>query len=605
MSALPPTSAASVLPSSPPTSRPSSVPPPDTANDELVNVQSSDVTFLEILKTKIDKKNGNTRVITFKVEIDDRLCVMKVYKHNGYWHQFRSEESAYRLLNEKGFCERGLVPKFYGIIDSIDVSLWPELYQFENDSAPPSAIFIEYIQNAKKIDFNNYTLDKMDRLCAMLTEFHSVGLLHGDPYPRNMMVVPGTPRDRVFWLDFDSSSVEDRTTGDEDTERQFQRESREMACVAKAFSMDAKNGIAEETFNEAEAVEPSPCGVSVAYAPWLAARGIAFPEIALPEIIVTSASSSRALQKIDFLENSSLEATRLLRKIDHFEKVFLRAVRSGRFQTSPWRAVNAYETAFTMSWRAFSSSCHDSLGAACVLKSTSPHNGRTNRSVTFLALKQNRQALPMLPKLVARTNASSITTLIYSQSADSNVAKIAPLSLTPELDRIWKGSKHHDYGAHASIRTTNGNAFPIIKLAHPDDDISIKLIEREFNVLTELKKLELPVVDFDEQPITCDGAIYGYRMKTLTKLEPGEMHTRWEDVKGVFSLLHHAGFCHGDFNPSNIMKADNDRLIIIDFSFSGRIGSPVPPFMPTWRFPTGEYCLDQDVAALKRYALVN
>lgn len=188
---------------------------------------------------------------------------------------------------------------------------------------------------------------------------------------------------------------------------------------------------------------------------------------------------------------------------------------------------------------------------------------------------------------------------------DSNVAKIAPLSLTPELDRIWKGSKHHDYGAHASIRTTNGNAFPIIKLAHPDDDISIKLIEREFNVLTELKKLELPVVDFDEQPITCDGAIYGYRMKTLTKLEPGEMHTRWEDVKGVFSLLHHAGFCHGDFNPSNIMKADNDRLIIIDFSFSGRIGSPVPPFMPTWRFPTGEYCLDQDVAALKRYALVN
>ncbi|PFH56414.1 hypothetical protein XA68_16546 [Ophiocordyceps unilateralis] len=190
---------------------------------------------------------------------------------------------------------------------------------------------------------------------------------------------------------------------------------------------------------------------------------------------------------------------------------------------------------------------------------------------------------------------------------DSNAAgKISPLSLTPELDRIWKASKLHDHGAHASIRTTNGNnAFPILKLAHPDDSLSIKLIEREFNVLAELKKLELPVVDFDQQPITCDGVIYGYRMKRLTKLEPGEIHTRWKDVMGVFSLLHHAGFCHGDFNPSNIMKADNDRLIIIDFSFSGRIGSPVPPFMPTWRFPTGEYCLDQDVAALEGYALPN
>ncbi|OAR02973.1 hypothetical protein LLEC1_07108 [Akanthomyces lecanii] len=220
------------------TSPPSSpVPCDDTANDELVDVQPSDVTFLETLKTKTDRKNGDKCVVTFKVEISNKLCVMKVYKHTGYWDQFRAEEDAYRVLKEKGFCERGLVPKFYGIIDRIDVNLWPELWQFKNDTAPPSALIIEYIQDANKIDLDNFTQDNMDRLSAILAEFHSVGLLHGDPYPRNMMIVQETSRDRVFWIDFDSSRIKDRSTLDDFTELLFQREARQVACVAKALCL--------------------------------------------------------------------------------------------------------------------------------------------------------------------------------------------------------------------------------------------------------------------------------------------------------------------------------------------------------------------------------
>ncbi|KAM3523374.1 hypothetical protein NHJ13051_005135 [Beauveria bassiana] len=231
MSASPPASAASVHPSSQPCFPPFSVPSDDPVNDELVDIQSSVVTFLETLKIKIDRKNGI------------KCVVMKVYKHTGYWDQFRTEECAYRLLQDRGFSERGVVPKFYRIIDRIeDVNLWPDLYQFEDDTTPPSALIIEYIPDANKIDLDNFTQDNMDRLCAILAEFHNIGLLHGDPCPRNMMVVQGTPRDRVFWLDFDSSSIEDRPIHDEHAEMLFRQESEEMACIAKVLSADAKTG---------------------------------------------------------------------------------------------------------------------------------------------------------------------------------------------------------------------------------------------------------------------------------------------------------------------------------------------------------------------------
>jgi hypothetical protein len=65
---------------------------------------------------------------------------------------------------------------------------------------------------------------------------------------------------------------------------------------------------------------------------------------------------------------------------------------------------------------------------------------------------------------------------------------------------IWRDSTIIDYGSHASIRITKHDPFPILKLAH-SDELSIKLIQHEFNVLADLTKLGLPVVEFDQQPI--------------------------------------------------------------------------------------------------------
>lgn len=43
-----------------------------------------------------------------------------------------------------------------------------------------------------------------------MLDFRKIGLLHGDAFPRNMMVVSGEPRDRVLWLDFDCAYVTKR-----------------------------------------------------------------------------------------------------------------------------------------------------------------------------------------------------------------------------------------------------------------------------------------------------------------------------------------------------------------------------------------------------------
>lgn len=186
----------------------------------------------------------------------------------------------------------------------------------------------------------------------------------------------------------------------------------------------------------------------------------------------------------------------------------------------------------------------------------------------------------------------------FSPTSKSDL-KITHISLDPELQLIWRLSTLHDYGTHASIRITDDDAFPILKLAHPDDSLSNHLIKQEFDVLSRLERLGVPTVDFDSQPIACCGVTCGYRMKALTKLEPGELYSRWGEVEDAVDQLHAAGFCHGDLNPSNVMKDEGGQLVLIDLSFAGQIGSPVPPFVPAWRFPTGKYCEEVDRMALK------
>jgi tRNA A-37 threonylcarbamoyl transferase component Bud32 len=143
-----------------------------------------------------------------------------------------------------------------------------------------------------------------------------------------------------------------------------------------------------------------------------------------------------------------------------------------------------------------------------------------------------------------------------------------------------------DYGSHASIRTTEQGRFPILKLAH-SDELSIKLIQHEFDVLAELTKLGLPVLRLPNG-------------KALQTRSVG-VNARTDDIKQTLDRIHSAGFSHGDFGPSNIMTDEGGRLIFIDVSFAGRLGSAVPSFFPSWVYTDGTYSIGSDLERFGRY----
>ncbi|KAM3513072.1 hypothetical protein MY11210_003274 [Beauveria gryllotalpidicola] len=179
--------------------------------DEITDVQPSEVEFIETLK------EGHNSAI-FKVKLRGITCVMKVYHGRRLsdacnplleYDLCVRESSAYRRLKANGLCDRGIIPDFYGSVTKIDPRLWPDLYMFHNDELPANAIFIEYVPNMHEIDLSNFSRERMAKLREILLEFHKMGVTHGDTYPRNMMIAPGSPgkEDRVLWVDFDSAQT--------------------------------------------------------------------------------------------------------------------------------------------------------------------------------------------------------------------------------------------------------------------------------------------------------------------------------------------------------------------------------------------------------------
>ena len=66
-----------------------------------------------------------------------------------------------------------------------------------------------------------------------------------------------------------------------------------------------------------------------------------------------------------------------------------------------------------------------------------------------------------------------------------------------------------DYSSYVSIRITKYSRFPILKLTYLDE-LSIKLVQCKLDVLADLTKVGLPVVEFDRQPILDNRVTYSY-----------------------------------------------------------------------------------------------
>lgn len=79
-------------------------------------------------------------------------------------------------------------------------------------------------------------------------------------------------------------------------------------------------------------------------------------------------------------------------------------------------------------------------------------------------------------------------------------------------------------------------------------------MRNEIKILSNLLVHGVPAVIVVHLLIMDNRVVVGYRMKTLHKLEMLEFRSRSSDIQNALRQLLKAGFCHGDFRPSNVMK---------------------------------------------------
>lgn len=149
--------------------------------------------------------------------------------------RYRCEIEAYKLLSAAEICEQGFVPKLQALFEDIDPltpTLTPHLNTFLGDLHHPCAILLEYLPHAEPLNCENYTQDRIQRAILGIQAVHRARVLHNDPYPKNVLIVPGMASngsdDRAVWVDFDialnfgSVEVGGRLLYDESTEAAFE-----------------------------------------------------------------------------------------------------------------------------------------------------------------------------------------------------------------------------------------------------------------------------------------------------------------------------------------------------------------------------------------------
>ena len=76
-----------------------------------------------------------------------------------------------------------------------------------------------------------------------------------------------------------------------------------------------------------------------------------------------------------------------------------------------------------------------------------------------------------------------------------------------------------------------------------------------------------------------------------------------KQIIDILVYLHNLGVVHNDFNPSNILVFQNNRVKLTDFAFAGRIGEPAFPDRPmSIGLGTSGYVKDMN---FKKHSVVN
>ncbi|EED22545.1 conserved hypothetical protein [Talaromyces stipitatus ATCC 10500] len=208
------------------------------------------LTIADITFTRVLKESDSSTI--FQVTVEGKTRVLKYHTtershadpSNREIDAFTCESTAYCRLKEKGLCQQRVVPDFYGVIKQIDpISCQPFLKPFLKDKLLPNAILIEYIPDLHEIDLSTFSDHRIATLRTILESIHGVGIYHGDPYPRNMMVQKYS--ERVLWIDFDHA----QTFSESEWKWQWMQDEKEMVDeFLDALTKDYNDGKISRTW---------------------------------------------------------------------------------------------------------------------------------------------------------------------------------------------------------------------------------------------------------------------------------------------------------------------------------------------------------------------
>lgn len=93
---------------------------------------------------------------------------------------------------------------YYGILEDLDPDHFrSHLVAFKSDKERPSAILLEYLPNAVPLTKDNIRNEFVQMGLEGLVKIHAAGVIHNDPYPKNVLV----SGERLVWIDFDVAIV--------------------------------------------------------------------------------------------------------------------------------------------------------------------------------------------------------------------------------------------------------------------------------------------------------------------------------------------------------------------------------------------------------------
>ncbi|PGH30701.1 hypothetical protein GX50_06514 [[Emmonsia] crescens] len=194
----------------------------------------------------------------FHVNYCGKPRVLKVFHNNGDsgyapdrirdLDRSRCEIRAYCSLKRFKICDSGVVPNFYGFMLAIDpADCIPHLDAFRYEAGLPSAILIEYLPKPLVMNCVTYTAERIKKAVIGIQQIHSALIEHNDPYPKNILIVPGD-RERVIWVDFDVAIVYPNDTYIETKGRdRIEFETEVVESFGRLLKEDQKKGLPPNT----------------------------------------------------------------------------------------------------------------------------------------------------------------------------------------------------------------------------------------------------------------------------------------------------------------------------------------------------------------------